>query len=59
MLKIVRGQINHSILGEVSDLCGSLVSKLNNYDIVKEFESEFSKRIGTKYAKTMPFARYD
>lgn len=58
MLKIVRGQINHSILGELSDLFFSLGSKLNNYDRVKEFENEFSKRVGTKYAKTMPFARY-
>jgi perosamine synthetase len=58
MLKIVRGKINHSTLGEVSDLISSLGIKLNNYDIVKEFESEFSKKIGTKYAKTMPFARY-
>jgi perosamine synthetase len=58
VLKVVRGKINHSVWGEISDLTSSLVIKLDNYDKVKDFENEFSKRVGCKYAKTMPFARY-
>jgi len=58
MLKIVRGKINHSIWSEVNDLFYSFFCKLDDYSIVKEFENEFRKRVGVKYAKTMPFARY-
>jgi len=58
MLKIVRGKINHSILGEIGDLILSLVGKLDDYDKVRKYEDKFAKRVGVKYVKTMPFARY-
>lgn len=58
MLKIVRGRIYHNILDELIDLVFSLFVKFDDENKVKEFEQKFASRVGAKYAKTMPFARY-
>lgn len=58
MLKIVRGRIYHNVIDEIKDLFSSLYISLDNQEVINSFEKEFANRIGTKYAKTMPFARY-
>lgn len=57
MLKIVRGRIYHQVLDEMRDMVHSLIGRLDDYALVEVFEKEFAKKIGTKYAKTLPFAR--
>jgi len=59
MLKITRGRVYHNLKSEFKDIVLTIFSK-NIYQESKilEFESKLASRIGRKYAKSMPFARY-
>ena len=58
MLRIVRGRVYHSILEEIYDLIAVFTTQLNNHKKVELFERALSKKVGVKYVKVMPFARY-
>lgn len=58
MLRVVRARIYHGILEEIYDLIAVFTTQLNNHKKVELFERSLSKKVGVKYAKVMPFARY-
>ena len=55
---IVRGRIYHNLLDEIIDMLKSFIVALDDEVVIKEFEEKMAQRVGTQYAKTMPFARY-
>ena len=58
MLRIVRGRIYHNILDEINDLLAVFFTQLDNQKKIKLFKKALSKKVGTKYGKVMPLARY-
>ena len=56
-MAIARGNISHTLFDELISLFYALLGKLGNEGKVKEFEENFAKFIGRKYAHAYPFAR--